>query len=62
MEKKLKKLAREYVGLINSPPNGWGQHVHPVYGQSHAMLWHMIKTYGDMETHAAIHAAVTEGA
>ena len=28
----------EYVELLNSPPNGWGQHIHPVYGQSHNLL------------------------
>lgn len=53
----LKDLARQYVDLLNSPPNGWGQHVHPMYGQSHAMLWYMIKTFGDIETHWAIHEA-----
>jgi hypothetical protein len=57
MEKTLEELAREYVYLLNSPPNGWGQHVHPIYGQSHAMMWHMIKTFGDIETYAAIHDA-----
>lgn len=57
MEKTLEELAREYVDLLNSTPNAWGRYVHPIYGQSQAMLWHMIQTFGDMETYAAIHAA-----
>lgn len=57
MEKTLEELAREYVELLNSPPNAWGQHVHPTFGQSHAMLNAMIKAFGDMETFAAIHEA-----
>jgi|TARA_R100001530_G_scaffold108825_1_gene76320 hypothetical protein len=29
---------QEYVDLINGTPNGWGQYMHPVYGQSHSFL------------------------
>jgi len=37
---------QEYVALLCSEPNGWGQHVHPEYGQSHFMLIYMAKKWG----------------
>jgi hypothetical protein len=56
-QKTLEQMAREYVDLFSKPANGWGQHVHPIYGQSHALYWHMVETFGDLETIAAIHQA-----
>jgi hypothetical protein len=35
---KLVQDCREYVDLLNSPPNGWGQHIHPIHGESHHFL------------------------
>ena len=38
---------KEYLELFDSPANGFGQHVHPMYGQSHLMLRYLYNKYGD---------------
>lgn len=55
-EPTLEKMAEAYVSLISSPPNGWGQHVHPDYGQSHRMLLAMQTRFGTPSTNKAIDA------
>ena len=40
------KQCQEYVDLLEQSPNGWGQHVHPIHGQSHFFLMFLYKTYG----------------
>mgnify|MGYP003676243697 FL=1 len=44
----------EYVNLLDSPPNGWGQHKHSKYGQSHFFLMYLYKTYGNGRVQACI--------
>ena len=34
----IRTACEEYVALLDSPPNGWGQHIHPIHGQSHNLL------------------------
>ena len=41
--------AQDYVNVLNSQPNGWGQHVHPQFGQSHHMLSAMYRKHGRVE-------------
>ena len=53
----LRKLAVEYVNLLNSPANGLGAHVHPVHGRSDVMMRMMFRTYGQAETEKAIDTA-----
>ena len=38
---------REYLELLDSPANGWGQHVHPRHGQSHLMVRYLYNKYGE---------------
>ena len=59
-EPTLPEMAEEYVKLLNSPPNGWGQHIHPKYGNSHRMLLAMRNRFGLEETNKAIDAAFHE--
>ena len=49
MEKQFNMVeeVREYLELFDSPANGFGQHVHPMYGQSHLMLRYLYNEYGD---------------
>ena len=42
----MEKQCQEYVDLLESPTNGWGQHMHPIHGQSHFFLMFLFKTYG----------------
>lgn len=48
--------AREYVDTMRSQPNGWGQHVHPVYGRSDNLLLRMYRLFG----HDAVDAAIDD--
>lgn len=45
----LEEKCLEYVQLLDSPPNGWGQHIHPIHGQSHVMLRWLYNEYGEDE-------------
>ncbi len=45
----LREACEEYIDLLNSPPNGWGQHVHPIYGQSHNLLFKLWKDWSKKE-------------
>lgn len=56
----LNEFARDYVATLNAPANALGQHVHPAHGRSDAMLYRMIKAYGEAAAHAAIDAAFAE--
>jgi hypothetical protein len=53
-------FAREYVGLLNSQPNGLGQHVHPIWGPSHHMFGAGRNRFGEREWNAAVDAAFIE--
>ena len=56
----LKEHAAAYVKLLHSTPNGWGQHIHPGYGQSHHYLLAMQKEFGQETFNTAIDAAFEE--
>lgn len=42
----MNKEIKDYINLLESAPNGWGQHVHPTHGQSHNMLHYLKLKYG----------------
>jgi len=53
-------MARHYVDTINGNPNGWGQYVSPIYGQSHYIMMRMIRLFGEDTTQRAIKKAEKE--
>jgi len=53
-------MARHYVDTINCQPNGWGQYCSPIYGQSHHIMRHMIRLFGEDTTQRAIKKAEKE--
>ena len=53
--------ARHYVETISAPPNGWGQHVSPLFGQSHFVMIEASKRFGSDATQAAIQAELKKG-
>lgn len=54
----VQEAAAEYVFLmVDQKPNGWGQYVHPVHGQSHNMLFKIATQFGYEDTEAAVSAA-----
>jgi len=50
----LAEACAEYRALLNSPANGWGQHVHPLYGQSHNVLRKINAKHGALATEAEL--------
>ena len=34
----VEQYAAHYAETINSPANGWGQHISPIFGQSHVII------------------------
>lgn len=50
----IEDYAQHYVSTINNQPNGWGQHVSDIFGQSHNIMWAASKLFGHEATHAAI--------
>jgi len=34
----VEQYAAHYAETINSPTNGWGQHISPIFGQSHVII------------------------
>lgn len=48
------EMASEYVACLDSQPNGWGQHIHRRFGQSHYILRYMNVKFGAKETQDAI--------
>ncbi len=57
-EVTLEEMADEYAKLLYTQPNGWGQHVHPVFGRSDNMLMIMCRYFGNKQTHEATTLAV----
>lgn len=51
---EVERDALEYWELLDSEPNGWGQHVHPTFGQSHSMLRTMWSRHGELEFERAL--------
>lgn len=56
MQKTAQEFAKEYFDLLSSPPNGWGQHVHPEHGPSRAMLQKGRQDFGETAFDAALDA------
>lgn len=56
MQKTAQQFAKEYFDLINGRPNGWGRHVHPEHGASHAMLRKGRQHFGQAVFDAALDA------
>jgi hypothetical protein len=54
------QLAQAYAETINGPANGWGQHVHPTLGISHAIMWRLRKMVGEAEADRLIDAAMKQ--
>ena len=60
MEENADKMARHYAEIIHSRPNGWGQHISPIYGQSHNILNRMSTLFGTEAMSRAIDKAMAE--
>jgi hypothetical protein len=45
-----------YVDALNSPPNGWGQHIIEPYGQSHHYLRYLNVKHGIEQVEAWLDA------
>tara|TARA_R110000787_G_scaffold43922_1_gene107592 strand:+ start:769 stop:1005 length:237 start_codon:yes stop_codon:yes gene_type:complete len=44
---KAEYMAQEYVATLNSPANGWGQHIHKETGlESHFYFSKMVRLFG----------------
>lgn len=56
----LDDYARHYADILVMPPNGWGQHVSPHFGQSHQIMIAASKLFGVRRVEAAFKAAVAE--
>ena len=41
--------AKHYDETINSPPNGWGQHISAIFGQSQAIMHRAQRLFGEKE-------------
>ena len=47
MDIKLRKAAQEYIDILNSAPNAWGQHTHPKTSEvSHSFLLRINLRFG----------------
>lgn len=58
VERDLTEVAKEYVETLRGQANAHGQHIHPVYGMSHMMLYLMHVVYGVDPANDAITAAL----
>ena len=56
----LTALADAYVETLHRPPNGWGQHVHPVLGRSDRIMGLMWERYGQEISNRAIDDAFAD--
>lgn len=54
----LEQFAQHYVETINSPANAWGQHVSPIFGQSHFIIIAAKKLYPSDEVDQALIKAI----
>ena len=59
--RELDSEAREYVDLMNSPPNAWNQNVHPTRGNSHVVLRRLYDSFGQDNANTAIARIFMEG-
>lgn len=52
------QIAQAYAETIRRPANGWGQHVHPTLGVSHAIMFKLHQMVGEQESDRLIDAAM----
>ena len=52
--------AKHYVETIYSQPNGLGQHVSPIFGQSHRILHTMSQRFDPLDAANAVDSALRE--
>jgi len=60
MEEDVNKMARHYAEIIHGRPNGWNQHISPIYGQSHNILNRMSTLFGTETMTRAVDKAMAE--
>lgn len=54
--------AIDYVQTVSfNSPNGWGQQIHPEFGQSHGCLWHYERKHGKDRFHKALDILFRKG-
>ena len=53
-------MAKHYAETLENSPNAWGQHVSPIYGQSHNILNAMDILFGSKVSRLAIDKAIKE--
>ena len=58
----LEQLAQHYVETLRSPPNGHGQHVSPIFGQSFLIIRAAKKRFSAEEVDQAFRNEIDRGA
>lgn len=48
--KTIEEAVTEYIRVLNTPPNGWGQHIDQMGRQSHFLLAEIQAKFGKVET------------
>lgn len=54
----LDDYAKHYADILVMPPNGWGQHVSPIFGQSHMIMAAATRRFGEGAVRETFSAAV----
>lgn len=54
----LEQFAQHYAETMQKPPNGWGQYVSPIFGQSHFIMIAATKRFGESEVEKAFSAVM----
>ena len=54
----LDQYAQHYAETINSPANAWGQHLSPIFGQSHFIMTAAKKCYSSEAVDQAFEKAL----
>jgi len=49
----LEQYAQHYALTLARPANGWGQHISPIFGQSHYIMIAARKHYSEEEVNTA---------
>lgn len=58
----LEEYAAHYAETLASPPNGWGQHISPIFGQSHNIMREANKQWTRELVDEAFSAAIKQQA
>ena len=56
----LDQFATHYVETMAKPPNGWGQHVSDLFGQSHFIMIAASELFPSDEVHREFEKAIRE--